>query len=258
MAGRLEGVRVLVTRPRERAEELCFLLEDEGAQVMQLPLLELRPPEDPRPLQSAAEQVQRYRWLLFASASGVEAFHEAMREAGTLDRVRKVKVAVVGPGTAKAARALGFEPAVEAEKSTGEGLFERIREELEPQDELLLPAAQEGRPELAQALEEAGFRVTRVAAYQSGAAPVDPAAQHTLRTEPPHAVLFGSPRTAESFLEALGEEGRALLGEAKVVAIGPTTASALAALGFSAAAVAARPTAAAWVEATVSAVGKAG
>ena len=59
MERRLEGIRVLVTRPRERSEELCFLLEDEGAQVLHVPLLELRPPEDPRPLVAAAEEGRR-------------------------------------------------------------------------------------------------------------------------------------------------------------------------------------------------------
>ena len=58
-----------MTRPRERAEELCFLLEDEGAEVLSVPLLELRPPEDPRPLASAAEHIQRYKWVVFASPS---------------------------------------------------------------------------------------------------------------------------------------------------------------------------------------------
>ena len=54
-ASRLRGVRVLVPRPRERAQALCFLLEEEGAEVVALPLLELEPPTDPRPLQAAAE-----------------------------------------------------------------------------------------------------------------------------------------------------------------------------------------------------------
>jgi uroporphyrinogen-III synthase len=70
---RLEGCRVLVTRPRARAEELCFLLEDEGAEVVVLPLLELEPPSDTRALRAAAETLGRFTWVAFASAAGVEA-----------------------------------------------------------------------------------------------------------------------------------------------------------------------------------------
>jgi len=56
---RLAGVRVLVPRPRERAEQICFLLEDEGAEVLAIPLLELEPPGDPRPLRAAAELLRK-------------------------------------------------------------------------------------------------------------------------------------------------------------------------------------------------------
>ena len=73
-------------------------------------------------------------------------------------------------------------------------------------------------------------------------------------TEPPAVVLFGSPRTAEVFLEELGEDGRELLASAKVVAIGPTTAAALAGQGVVVSGIAARPTAAAWVDAAVAAL----
>ena len=54
-AARLLGRRVVVTRPRARSEELCFLLEEEGAEVVALPMLELEPPTDARGLRAAAE-----------------------------------------------------------------------------------------------------------------------------------------------------------------------------------------------------------
>src|SRR5512146_261834 len=108
-SGRLAGARILVTRPRGRAEELCRLLEGEGAAVVALPVLELLPPEDPRPLRAAAEQVRRYAWIAFASPSAVEAFLEAAREAGSLDALRDVKLAAVGPKTSAQLRAAGLE-----------------------------------------------------------------------------------------------------------------------------------------------------
>src|SRR5262249_42353197 len=67
---RLAGVRVLVPRPRERSEQICFLLEDEGADVLAVPLLELEPPTDPRPLRAAAELLRRFGWVAFASERG--------------------------------------------------------------------------------------------------------------------------------------------------------------------------------------------
>jgi len=248
---RLEGIRVLVTRPRERSEELCFLLEDEGAEVLHVPLLELLPPEDPRPLMAAAESIQRYKWVVFASASAVEALLEAVREAGTMDLLSRVRIAVVGPRTARAVEGYGLTVSVESPEGTGSALYEVMRPGLEPEDEVLLPAAEEGRRELEDALREHGARVTRVTAYRSRAAALPPEAQGLLESSPPHVALFASPRTAEAFLEAVGRER---IGAARLVAIGPTTAAALAQLGLPVAAVAERPTPEALVDATIRAI----
>ncbi|WP_240359558.1 uroporphyrinogen-III synthase [Pyxidicoccus trucidator] len=241
----------MVTRPRERAEELCFLLEDEGAEVLSVPLLELRPPEDPRPLASAAEHIQRYKWVVFASPSSVEALMEALREAGTAHRLHRVKVAAVGPRTARTAEAFGLEVSAEPEEGTGEALFQLIKDTLQVGDEVLLPAAEEGRRELEDGLRDVGVLVTRVTAYRSTPAPMPPEALALLESTPPDVALFASPRTAEAFLEAAGRER---LGTARVVAIGPTTAAALERLGMPAAAVAERPTMESLVDATVRAV----
>ncbi len=248
---RLEGIRVLVTRPRERSEELCFLLEDEGAQVLHVPLLELRPPEDPRPLVAAAEAIQRYQWVVFASASAVEALLEALREAGTTQWLSQVRIAVVGPRTGRTVEGYGLTVAAEPPEGTGVALYEAMRGALGPEDEVLLPAAEEGRRELEDALREHGVRVTRVTAYRSQPAPLSPEARALLDASPPDVALFASPRTAETFLEAAGRER---LGTARLVAIGPTTATALTQLGLAVAAVAERPTPEALVEATIRAI----
>lgn len=251
MERRLEGKRVLVTRPKERVEELCFLLEDEGAEVVSLPLLELRPPEDARPLAAAAESIQRYRWVVFASPSAVDAFMEALREAGTLGRMGVVRVAAVGPRTARTVEGYGLKVAVEPAEANGLGLHEAMKDDLQPEDEVLLPAAEEGRRELELALREQGVRVTRVTAYRTTAAELSAQEQEALRTAPPDVVLFASPRTAEVFMEAAGRER---LGQAKVVAIGPTTSAALARLGIEVAAVAERPTPEGLVDAAIRAI----
>jgi uroporphyrinogen-III synthase len=131
-----------------------------------------------------------------------------------------------------------------------------LKAELAPEDEVLLPQAQGGRPELHDALLAHGVRVTRVAAYQSVGQRLEPDALRALEEAPPQAVLFASPRTAEAFLEATGELGGALLRTARVVAIGPTTAKAIEALGFPVAATAAGPTPEGLLEATVKALGR--
>jgi uroporphyrinogen-III synthase len=252
--GRLEGIRVLVTRPRPRAAELCALLEAEGAEVTATPLLQIMAPEDDRPLREAAQNVSRYAWVVFASPSAVEAFAEATRAAGTFPLLQQSNLAVVGPKTAQAARELSLPIAQEAQKSTGVGLFDAIYHLIGPTDVVLLPAAEEGRLELKEALEAKGIQVVRVAAYRAQKKTLDRVALADLELTPPRVVLFASPRTAEAFLESTGDVGRRVLSRAAVIAIGPTTANALAAKGITVSAVADEPTSSSLVAAAARAI----
>lgn len=248
-SGRLEGERVWVTRPRERAEALCFLLEDEGAEVISLPLLDLHPPMDERPLLAAAAHVQRYRWVLFTSPSGVEAFVEAARHEGALERLKRVKLGAVGPRTADTVRSFGLTVSAEAELATGPGLFEAIHEDLQPGDEVLLPVAETARPELQALLLEKGVDVTRVVAYRATQVEPDDEAFALLESSPPTSIVLASPRTVEALI-ATGT-GRAIAARARRIAIGPTTAKALEDAGLAPTAVAEQPTPEGLVEALV-------
>lgn len=251
-AQRLAGVRVLVPRPRERAEPLCFLLEDEGAEVLALPLLELEPPSDPRPLQAAAELLRRFGWVAFASERAVTALVEAARTAGTMDVLRTRKLAAVGPGTAAALTAHGLEPTLIATVSTGEGLAEALGPRLQAGETVLLPAAEQGRRALEEGLTAAGATVERVAAYRSGPAGATPEGWAEVVAHPPRCVLFGSPRTVDAFLSLPGAD--AMARTVRAVAVGPTTAAALRARGWEPAAVSTAPTPPEWVEAAVRAI----
>lgn len=253
---RLVGVRVMVTRPRERSHELCFLLEDEGAEVLALPLLELQPPTDERALRAVAERLGRFTWVAFASPSGVQALSEAAREAGTRDALYRLKVAVVGPKTAYAAREHGLHVHLEAEpeQATGAALSAELQKLLGPEDHVLLPGAEEGRTELRETLAGSGFAVTWVAAYRSSPMALSGEARAVLEGPAPDAVVLASPRTCEALWELPGGRGHAIAQKAKLVAIGPTTEAALHRYDLHAAEVAETATNEGLVEAVVRAV----
>ncbi|MFN0061298.1 MAG: uroporphyrinogen-III synthase [Myxococcaceae bacterium] len=248
--GSLSGACVVVTRPRERAEALCFLLEEEGAQVLVMPALELLPPQDERPLQAAAEQLSRFDWIVLASPAAASALSEAARQAGTRDALRKAKTAVVGETTARAAEQLGFRTHLVASESRGEALAAQLAGSVSPQSEILLPTAETARPELEAGLRGAGLRVARVVAYRAEATSFSPEALAQLQAQPVDIVIFASPRSAEAFLEGGGEVARGVLQSATRVAIGPTTATALEGLGCPAAQVASEPSPPGLLEAT--------
>jgi len=70
----LRGLRVVVTRAEHQAGGLAEAFTAAGATVELLPLLEVIPPADPRPLERAASELALYDWLVFTSSNAVEAF----------------------------------------------------------------------------------------------------------------------------------------------------------------------------------------
>ena len=64
----LEGKRIVVTRPESKplADELDRL----GAEVTIVPLIEILPAEDRRPLDAALDNVSNYDWVIFTSVNG--------------------------------------------------------------------------------------------------------------------------------------------------------------------------------------------
>jgi len=102
-------VRVIVTRPRGRADALADALRSEGFDVVVCPLVELVPIGPDR------IDVSGYDWVVVTSAYGAEQL--AFRYEGDLPRV-----AAVGPATAEALREHGLDVALVARAPSQEGL----------------------------------------------------------------------------------------------------------------------------------------
>src|SRR5579872_1389281 len=69
----LSGVRVLVGRAKHQAGALSTELRKLGAEVLEIPFIEIRKPRSFRPLDSALKNLHTYDWLILTSVNGVEA-----------------------------------------------------------------------------------------------------------------------------------------------------------------------------------------
>jgi uroporphyrinogen III methyltransferase / synthase len=99
----LSGQRIVVTRPRGEAIRAAAVLEALGAEALLAPMLEIRPIDDPAPLDAAIERLAEYQWLVFTSANGVRFFMRRLRDRGhDLRALGHVKLAAIGPETARA------------------------------------------------------------------------------------------------------------------------------------------------------------
>jgi uroporphyrinogen-III synthase len=234
----LAGLRVVVTRAAHQAEGLAAALSAAGARVEELPLLEVVPPADPRPLERAASELPLYDWLVFSSANAVDAFLPLT--GGALPA--RLAVAVVGPATAAAVRGYGIAVAVEAPRSDAEGLAAALAPRLGRRQRLLLPQAADARPALAEGLAAAGAEVVALTAYDKALPAGAPErAREIFAGAPLGWVTFTSPRIVRHFVALFGEEWPRRRGGLLAASIGPVTSAELRRQGVEPAAEAPRP-----------------
>ncbi len=233
-SGSLAGRRIVITRPADRAGQLAERLRSLGAVPLLFPTIRVEP-ADPGPLVAAARALDSYDWIVFTSATGVEAFFARLGDAGKDARhVRRRKVAAIGPVTARALHERGVEPDLVPPEYVAEAIVAALGDVRGQR--FLLPRADIAREALAEGLEARGAVVTEVAAYRTvgSGGPAPDLAEAD-------AVTFTSSSTVRHFVAAgarLPLQGRAT----KVVCIGPVTAATARELGLPVDAVAAEYT----------------
>lgn len=218
----LAGKRVLVTRPRAQAADLCDKLLALGMQPILFPTIEIVPPEEGAALDEAAAQVGRFDWIIFTSVNGVHAFMERLRAAGKeMSAFDGVRVAAIGPATAQALTMYGVQPQVIPDEYVAERIPDGLGD-VQGQH-ILLPRAKIAREALAVELRRRGAVVHEVAAYDTRAARPSPQDWAELRRGV-DVVTFTSSSTVRELLGLLADEPDVSLGGASVACIGPITA----------------------------------
>lgn len=250
----LSGRRVAVTRARAQAGALARLLAEAGAEVVEVPVIEVQPLPETPVLDAALREPGRWDLLVLTSPNGVEALGARLGALGMEpSALAGIPVAAVGPATAAACRALGLEPRHVPSRSRAEALVEDLPEDAVRGRRVLVVRALEGREVLPQGLAARGARVTLAPAYR--VALPEGAAEGTRALLSPgvDAVAFASGSAVRHLWEALGE-GPKGLGAARVATIGPVTTDACRGLGIDVHAEAAQATLPDLVEAVIAAL----
>ena len=226
----LAGRTILVTRARHQAGALADRLRTLGAEVLEIPAIEIVPPESYAALDAALRNLSRYQWLIVTSANGARALGERMA-AHAIDAVKEInwQVAAVGSATAQALREIGFEIAVTPREYVAESLLEALGEQIRGKQVLLVRAAV-ARDLIPYALRQRGAKVDIADAYRT----LVPAGSVTsIRTifapgEPvPDAATFTSSSTVTNFLRLLQEAGVSPPKSMRAISIGPITSQTL-------------------------------
>ncbi len=233
----LAGRRVLVTRALNQAGKLSEGLRALGAEPVEVPVLEIRPPADFAPLDAALKQIDRYDWLILTSANAVRAVDGRATELGiALELAARLKVAVVGDATAAAARKIGLHVQFVPETYVAESLVAGLLDGIHLQANgvrVLLARATVARDVIPGALREAGIAVDVVEAYRNVLPQFAPELLRKAVAGRIDAVTFTSSSSATHLAEAARLAGIAWpFAGVPAVSIGPITSETLIGLGW--------------------------
>ena len=219
----LSGIRVLVGRAKHQAGALSAELRKRGAEVLEIPFIEIRKPKSFQPLDAALKSLDTYDWLILTSVNGVEAMWarmEKVREGHDLSRAvpmpkpksaltaegLRLRIAAIGPATRKAIEQRGMKVDVVPKEYVAESVVRSLKNKVKGK-RVLLVRAKVARDVIPRELRKAGAHVDVVEAYET----VVPKSSRTLlraalkksKTRP-HVVTFTSSSTVRNFVELLG------------------------------------------------------
>jgi uroporphyrinogen-III synthase len=255
--------RLVITRASGQNESLRAELRKAfgaDAQIIELPCIEFREPEDTAALDRAIRSIDEYAWILFTSQNAVRYFSRRMRALGTHPGQTgkpHPRIAAIGPATAEATSGEGFPvdfvPTPGAGRSFASSFKDSVRSVagmevknptagflrsvagmkiLVPRSDLAL--RDRGATDWTEVLREAGAEVAAVAAYETCAPKTLAGPQLTeVIRDGADCFIFASPSAFENFAHAAGDDNLKRVAQTSVfAAIGPTTATAIRAAGI--------------------------
>jgi uroporphyrinogen-III synthase/uroporphyrinogen III methyltransferase/synthase len=233
----LAGRRILVTRAAHQADNLSKGLRALGAEPVEVPVLEIRPPATFEPLDVALRQLNSYNWLILTSANAVRALAERAGFLGvSLPALAPPQVAAVGEATASEARKTGLQVAFVPQAYVAESLVDGLLKSLHNQpcgQRILLVRAAVARDVIPGALRDAGSQVDVVDAYRNVLPEAAPPQLSRALADGLDAATFTSSSSATHLAEAARAAGIAWpFAAVPAVSIGPITSQTLRELGW--------------------------
>ncbi|MDX1951802.1 MAG: uroporphyrinogen-III C-methyltransferase [Verrucomicrobiota bacterium] len=232
----LFGQRVVVTRTREQSSELTARLNELGADVLEIPTIQITAPDRKEDLKDALLGLHEYNWIVFTSPNGVTTFFDYFFK--VFDDLRDlggVRIAAVGPATAAKLKELHLKVDVMPEEYVAGKVAEAMAAEESVENlRVLLMRAEVANRDLPRKLEEMGAIVDDVASYKTVPSTDDlNGAVARLMDTGAEWITFTSSSTVENFNARIPLAGLLKkFPELKTVSIGPETSKALKALGL--------------------------
>jgi uroporphyrinogen III methyltransferase/synthase len=230
----LSGKRIAITRAREQASTLRDLLVALGADVIEIPTIEIRPPDSWGPLDDAVRRLDRFQYLLVTSVNGVRNFLARLAASGRdVNTLHGLTIGAIGPATAAEFARAGVRVDLVPDEYVAEGLLAALGDRDLRGKAFLIPRARVARDVVPRVLEERGAHVEVVEAYQTVVPEISREELARLLAPPPDVITFTSSSTVTNFAKLVGEDHLAeTLRGVAIASIGPITSQTLSRFGL--------------------------
>ncbi|MBU0463460.1 MAG: uroporphyrinogen-III C-methyltransferase [Proteobacteria bacterium] len=222
----LFGKRIVITRARAQASDLVSKLSKLGAQCIEIPTIQIVPPEDTAPLKKSIENITDYDWLVFTSVNGVKFFFDVLFDMGHDVRVLgHLKFACIGPVTKERLKSYGILSDILPKTYRAESVIEAFSTVEIKDKKILLPRAKQARTILPEELTKMGAQVDDVVAYETQLNSDGKKELISLLDDNEiDAITFTSSSTVSNFMSLLeSKDAKKLLKNVVTASIGPIT-----------------------------------
>ncbi len=204
MSASLQHKLFISTRPEGQSDELKRLLAAEGADLLEMPLIEIRQLKLERHDEILLENIERVQWLIFTSPNGVRSFFATLEELEIDGLPENIQIGTIGKKTKKTVEAFGFKVAFLNPGNTAEefvpAFIQKINESTKKATVLLI-LGNLARTHIQDELKEYA-NCSRINVYETVTpATIDNKCLELIRDDSYEMIIFTSPSTITNFMK---------------------------------------------------------
>ncbi len=225
----LRGKRIVVTRAQHQASRFSRMLQDLGADVIEIPAIRIESAKGSDAIEFAEcmASAHSYDWLIFTSPNAAERFFDAFFQVREDAReIGGCRIAAVGPATAAKIKEYHLGTDLIPQVHTAEGLADAFANEVGSIENttMLWVRAKGASKTLSERLNKAQVILDEVIAYETVPEDSDPTgAVKRYETDGADMVTFTSASTVDNFLDL----GLDIPETTAIASIGPVTSAAV-------------------------------
>lgn len=220
----LMGKNIVVTRSRAQNSSLIEKIENLGGNAIEFPTINIKTIEENKQLESAINNIERYSHIIFTSSNAVNIFLEKLFKLNYDSRILyNTKIVSIGKSTQNELLKFGLKADIIPEKFTSESVYDKLKDILNSNDNILIPNAKEARTYLEDNLRKM-CNVEVIKTYENVVG--DSKKENIidqLKNKEIDYITFTSSSTVRNLIKIIGVDNIELLKNTKLISIGPVT-----------------------------------